>query len=128
MSVEIRDILLKAAEDVQSGMWCKGEWYAGLSQEEFQPWNIDLETALATQRCAEGSIGVAILLLGAGEGEFLDTQAAINRHLSEGNSCTIACLNYENPLVHLNDRHLPDDPFEAGQQLAELFRQTAESL
>src|SRR3990167_6623285 len=29
MSVELRDILLKAAEDVQQGMWCQESYYIG---------------------------------------------------------------------------------------------------
>lgn len=36
-------------------------------------------------------------------------------------------VNRHTPLIAFNDS-LPDDPFTAGQQLAELFRTTAESL
>lgn len=58
----IKDILLKAAEDVQSGMWCRETWFEGHNMDE--EWEISANPAVVFQaisvvqmaqskRCAE---------------------------------------------------------------------------
>lgn len=125
--VETRDILLKAAEDVQQGMWCKtstfrvnGEarlvtdlLYGDSNFDFIDP--ITLDQAMASKRCAQGSLGVATMLLGGRFDEYTAALTAVQDRIG-----TLLWV--------YNDDHLPDDPFEAGQQLAELFRTTAESL
>lgn len=130
MTVETRDILLKAAEDVQSGMWCKRGWFVDESGAEHQNgaalWEtnrllaLSVEEAMSMRRCGGGSILLATALLG---GDWEDANAAIGIIDSALRMSAKAA-----GLPSFNDEILPDDPFEAGQQLAELFRQTAEAL
>lgn len=119
MSVEVRDILLKAAEDVQQGMWCKEFWFidprTNAHYFDFDLFGDDLsiETAQASKRCAAGSIALAAALLGGSWPEAREAGWVVQAQLGEG-------------LLDFNERFV--DPFEAGQQLAELFRTTAEAL
>lgn len=126
--VDVKDILYKAAEDVQSGMWCKGSWLQTSEGDIYDsfPWAINLATAPLNNlnRCAEGSIGVAVALIGGGRSEWEAATRAVSRNLPD---CD--CLPPGHTSIpHFNDDHLPDDPFEAGAQLAELFRSTADAL
>lgn len=134
MAVETRDILLKAAEDVTQGMWCRGTWFQD-PDDEAQIWSADelfgvsfdkkvgelpLDHAIKSRRCAEGSLALAAKLLGGGFGDYRTAKRAVDRRLE--------LQGHVGSLMAFNDAHLPNDPFEAGQQLAELFRTTAEAL
>ena len=132
MSVETRDILLKAAEDVTQGMWCKGTWFdvADFIDISMNPDHVlfdgrlTVEVAQKHERCAEGSVALATALLGGGSEDYDRAVEAVQRRVG-------ACpeIHGEHYLRTHNDICLEGfDPFEAGQQLAELFRSTAESL
>jgi hypothetical protein len=120
--VLVKDILLKAAEDVQSGMWCKGDYFREAPEVyDGTLFSDDLiDAALASHRCAEGSLMVATKLLGGTRTDWMKTSTAVSGRLRE--------TGYFGGLIGFNDENLPDDPFEAGQILAELFRSTAEAL
>jgi hypothetical protein len=124
MSVESKDILLKAAEDVQQGMWCKGSWFHdsgyGLSRV-LEAAEEEVALLAASRRCAQGSLVLATRLLGGTEDDYLDAENAVDNRL-------MSHVGWWSGLIAYNDDSLPDDPFEAGQQLAELFRTTAEAL
>lgn len=121
---DTKDILLKAAEDVQSGMWCKRDYF--VTEDPVHYIDVDIfdgtlktGAAQASKRCAHGSLALATRLLGGDTNDYrFAADAAVRQLWKLGHSS----------LVEFNDDHLPDDPFEAGQQLAELFRTTAESL
>lgn len=120
MTVDVRDILLKAAEDVQSGMWCKGAFFENhksYTDRALIVGLLPLDKAMASKRCARGSLAVATKLLGGTVEEYdavesVATDAALRRGARS--------------LVEFNDG-FPDDPFEAGQQLAAFFRQAADA-
>lgn len=136
----IKDILLKAAEDVQGGMWCQGALFAGnnnLYGEIFVS-RPALEEAQGKLRCAEGSVGLAAALQGFPE-EI--AQAAIlhvcevlpdlcdqkgpGRDIRTDEFTTRPC----DTLFHHNDHHMDGmGYFEAGQHLAEIFRVAADRL
>ena len=119
----VRDILIKAAEDVQSGMWCKGHYFHDAETVHYGNLFSDddlLSDALASRRCAEGSLMVATKLLGGSRSDYANASEALHQRLRE--------LDLAYSLIAYNDEELPDDPFDAGQQLAELFRNTAEAL
>jgi hypothetical protein len=120
--VLVKDILLKAAEDVQSGMWCKGAYFREAPEvHDGTLFSEDLiDAALASHRCAEGSLMVAAKLLGGTQTDWSKASLAVSGRLRR--------KGYQGGLIGFNDEKLPDDPFEAGQQLAELFRSTAEAL
>jgi hypothetical protein len=127
MSVETKDILFKAAEDVQQGMWCKGSWFHLDGMHWANPFTLieggdNVERATASERCAEGSIALATRLLGGTNADFEKARYKVETQIScEGHAGRAT-------LAEHNDYCLGDDPFEAGQQLAELFRATAEAL
>lgn len=134
----VRCILLKAAEDVQSGMWCKGDYYAVEIDENRHVtdapfWgpthlftNRAFETVADKYRRAEGSLALVTWQLGGNHRDYRRASQAVRKTLHE----RFGEDDYGYPMMlhEFNDDHLPDDPFEAGQQLAELFRSTAESL
>lgn len=135
----IKDILLKAAEDVQQGMWCQGALFAGKNDlyGEIFISKPALEEAQGKLRCAEGSVGLAAALQGFPE-EI--SQAAI-LHVCEtlpdlcdqpGPGQPDAVTRDPRPcdtLFHHNDHHMDDiNAFEAGQHLAEIFRVAADRL
>jgi hypothetical protein len=140
--VLVKDILLKAAEDVQSGMWCQGRWFIdedgkGYSDGDLMIFGgLTMEKALKSHRCAEGSIALSTQLLGGVVYDYEAALAEVGKTLeARPYPPTTACA-FDNDhshqsirlLSHFNDIHLPGDPFEAGQILAELFRSTAEAL
>jgi len=127
--VLVKDILLKAAEDVQSGMWCSGAWFASrrdpqyCSEEELSSdaaFELGADAVKGKYRCAEGSIQLATVLLGGTRDDYGNALHHVNATLRERTSYNL--------LEAFNDCALPADPFDAGQQLAELFRSTAEAL
>lgn len=140
----ISDILLKAAEDVSSGVWCKYFWFADPDRpvHDYLATNAhymldanevvddlehnqgrDLLRKQDWNRCAEGSIAIATAQLGGGPDEFGQAvraaEAVMPKHWGEdlGRECQA--------LWEHNDHCLPDDPFVAGQELAKLFREAA---
>ena len=126
MGVTTKDILYKAAEDVQQGMWCRDFWFAAADGTGIEATDgmlvagtYPLEEALKARRCAEGSIAIATALLGGDQSDLFQAQDAVRQVCYE---------RYATGIIGFNDDHLPDDPFEAGQQLAELFRETADAL
>lgn len=134
--IDTTDILLKASEDVQSGMWCKGSMFRHPGEEtgtvmipgEFTP-----EEVARMERCAIGSLAYATALLG---GDADDYRAACQRVSTwielpprmQDMLDAQSTVEPEATIVQFNDAVLPDDPFEAGQQLADLFRRAAEGL
>lgn len=140
--VSISDILIKAAEDVQQGMWCRNDWFRGDDGERWAETELfsgflSVEKAQGLQRCAEGSVALATLLLGGTVSDFDAAVDDVRTNLPNSRACGCdpatacrcdSCASHPISLAHHNDKHLPDDPFEAGQTLAELFRTTAESL
>lgn len=126
--VDTRDILLKAAEDVQQGMWCRGGWFRNIHSGTYLMRMPDMWGSRQTldyltrhQRCAGGSLALATANAGGDYKSWVDTLSAVGATIRQ----TCDCAGH---LQGHNDHCLSDDPFEAGQQLAELFRTTAESL
>jgi hypothetical protein len=122
-----KDIILKAAEDVGSGMWCRNEWFSGVRSDDTTSRHsvafaadVTIEQLQESKRCAEGSIQLATRLLGGGSDDSEAAIMAVEKEMRSRGAHGGALFSY-------ND-HLPDDPFEAGQQLADLFRETAETL
>lgn len=134
--VDSADILLKAAEDVQSGMWCRGAMFRNedeIGGQTFLPgFDLDLEQALKMRRCAIGSIAVATEALGGSDAEYRVACHRAANWLPETDApFDVPGLagNPEAQLAHFNDYELDaNDPFEAGQTLAEIFRSAATSL
>lgn len=92
-TAEIADILLKAAEDVQAGLWCTGSWFKDPKDEDTAyadtdmviTGNLDYSNTFHTesvgilfpvekisrmQRCAEGSIMLSAIIAGPVEGVY----------------------------------------------------------
>jgi hypothetical protein len=126
MTVDTRDILLKAAEDVTQGMWCRGHYFMDEAEELFPEALFRssstelLDLAQNSRRCAHGSLVVATLLLGGSLNDYTAVDRAVHSRVTS--------FTEASGLIAYNDDILPDDPFEAGQQLAELFRMTVEAL
>lgn len=128
-----KDILIKAAEDVQQGMWCQGALFkmAWPADDIFVSSHVK-ELAQKAPRCAEGSINLATALSG---GDWADAEKAIHAvNAVLGEFCDEKIHFGEdllpcNTLYHHNDHHMDDmDSFEAGQHLAEIFRVAASRL
>lgn len=122
----IKDVLLKAAEDVQAGMWCQHTLFKipGGKLVEY----MRVEELLGVRRCAEGSIYLAsrLLIKDPTEANILAGKAsnAVHEYADKHQS-----FGDHQRLWQFNDYALPrDDPFEAGQRLASLFREVEASL
>ena len=137
---QIHDILIKAAEDVQQGMWCRGAWFTNTPGEDedgilledafsMRLINISAEGLAKMNRCAEGSIALATIQAGLRRSDYEATLSAVQSNL---NSHCERCENRsENaPSLNLhNDSHMAVmESFDAGQHLAEIFRDTAEKV
>lgn len=129
------DILIKAAEDVSSGMWCKGAMFrveGEIKGETFIPGvDLDVDEALKMKRCALGSIAVATGQLGGGNSDYLEACQRVANHLDlEMDPFDLPGLADcgEAVVAFYNDTLLPDDPFEAGSKLSDLFRRAAATV
>lgn len=134
MSVGVKDILIKAAEDVQSGMWCKGDYFGDRIDEKrnvVEPYMFGPSALFAESggfeyvanryRCAEASLALVTWQLGGSEHNYCAALRVVNDTLAARYG------GAEPPRLHeFNDYTLPDDPFEAGQALADLFREAAD--
>ena len=147
------DILIKAAEDVQEGMWCTGQWFTNnaaiaeypnntLEQEESygsdEAFDMQMTAGKLSKlhRCAEGSIALSAIIAGLGKGAFYLAIGAVNKNLR--NHCD-RCKTDEDlygvdssgvaSLNNHNDAHMAGmDSFSAGTHLAEIFRDTADKV
>lgn len=134
MTVDTTDILLKAAEDVQSGMWCKGAMFESAGQPTtvvLGYTNLSADELGRMKRCAVGSIALATILFGGKSPDYHDAcerVAALIELPADVLPPTLATPAFgEGTVIAFNDYVLVDDPFEAGQELAELFRRAAEA-
>lgn len=146
----IKDILLKAAEDVQQGLWCSGSWFSefgdsgpSYADNEFfdlvrpesgsEHRSMAVEDFSSYHRCAEGSIALATAMAGYGPNMYRSAVKAVEDHMKDSNLCP---LKLPHSLSSHNDTCILSMffdttetlPFDAGQHLAELFRSTAEAL
>ena len=121
MTVTTKDILYKAAEDVQQGMWCMGQWFEDQGEVSVTRVydkltdRLSVEQMQSSPRCAEGSLVLSTRLLGGTAEDYGKAVGAVEARIDRA-------------LFIFNDHSLPNDPFSAGQQLAELFRSTADAL
>ncbi len=138
---QISDVLRKAGEDVQQGMWCRSSWFTdtpgldddGLSwaPEEVFDLNMSVEKLSALHRCAEGSIIMATRMAGLGLDVYKRAVNAVDNSLvANCNDCQHSEDHGVQIVLHEhNDLHMDEmDPFEAGQHLSEIFRDTADRL
>ncbi len=139
---QISDVLRKAGEDVQQGMWCQTAWFtdtpdieddSGLSwaPEEVFDFHMTVEQLSEYHRCAEGSIILATKIAGLDlEAYQLAVEAVDNNLVSHCDDCRESAEHGTEVALHEhNDGHMSDmDPFEAGQHLSEIFRDTADRL
>ena len=154
---QIKDILIKAAEDVQQGMWCVGKWFShrGFSDCDLFPGafphynpspairklSIDhrLELAQGSERCAEGSIALATALLGGTHNDYLEAIRAVEQEKDPGDPKMM--IEDYGGLADYNDTRLVEvvrdgetvsitegSRFAAGQILAGIFRSAADKL
>lgn len=129
--IDTADILRKAASEVESsGMWCAGAMFANRRDDEASyrgtGWSTvtDLDQAAyddlaGKYRCAQGSIHLASLQLGGGWEETRKAIGAVEIALGR------TLFGFNDIDLSINRQA---DPFTAGQALAEVFRQTADSL
>ncbi len=138
---EISDVLRKAGEDVQQGMWCQASWFTdkpgihddGLSwaPEEVFDFGMSVERLSKYYRCAEGSIILATRIAGLELEVYEAAVGAVDYNLTE---CCEQCRHSSTQGVAIalhehNDLHMDGmDPFEAGHHLSEIFRDTADRL
>ena len=147
---QTHDILIKAAEDVQEGMWCTGQWFTNnpsilnfpnmVREESYgsdEAFDLQMTASKLSKmhRCAEGSIALATIMAGLGKGAFTLAIGAVNKNLR--NHCD-RCKRDEDlyggpsgtghsSLNNHNDAHMAGmESFDAGQHLAEIFRDTAD--
>ena len=140
---QTHDILIKAAEDVQEGMWCTGQWFTNnpihlgfpnnaqeesFGSDEAFDRQVSAGKLSKMHRCAEGSIALSTIIAGLGKGAFILAIAAVNKNLPRHcNGC-----NYSPDPASLNnhnDAHMAGmDSFSAGAHLAEIFRDTADKV
>lgn len=121
-----RDILVKAAEDIQEGMWCRGSaFFDEISCSQFPPEAmfdeefLTLETATRSRRCAQGELALAAKRLGGDVDDFAHAESYVRTHLG---NCRCGS-------VWSHNDHCMDtlDVFSAGQEWARIFREVAEA-
>lgn len=143
-----RDILIKSAEGIQEGMWCRGQWFAreitpsGLAVDNLDshaPNEImfDVESGklimdaealmgiASKHRCVEGEVAYRTALLGGSYQDYLEVLAVASVAVLESCSrCRDALEDGDNaPLFQHNDECMKKlDVFTAGQQWADIFR------
>ncbi len=137
---QLHDVLIKAAEDVQQGMWCQGSWFVSRCEdndlayaaEEAIGLQMSVETLQKLHRCAEGSIALSIVMAGLNEDDYKATVDAVAEALPD--HCD-TCNRYDSipgadhPLYQHNDDHMDGmSAFDAGQHLSEIFRSTADAV
>lgn len=129
------DILLKAAEDVTQGMWCKGAMFRHEGEDQgvtlLPGFDLDVDEALRMKRCALGSIAVATVQLGGGNNDYVEACQRVANHLDiDVDPFDLPALadNGEAVIAFYNDTQLPDDPFDAGARLSDVFRRAAATV
>ena len=138
---ELHDVLIKAGEDVQQGMWCMGSWFSeqadwrlsddGLSwaPEEVFTLQLTVEKLSKLHRCAEGSIALATITAGLPLSVYQQAVGAVDKNLDNHCDKCEAAHSSETVLHEHNDGHMEYmNPFEAGQHLSEIFRATADRI
>ena len=120
----IKDILLKAAEDVQQGMWCRGVWFHGhidtASAQDLLSGELTADDAQKMHRCAEGSIALATAMLGGDYSTYLTTLGHAADHINHEAGEFVS---------DHNDKCMKGmDAFDAGQEWATIFRRAADAL
>lgn len=134
-----RDILIKSAEGIQEGMWCKGEWFSSVPDtceaEEFENVlpdeifesdevllsNAEIDNLSRMYRCAEGELMFRTLLLGGKQSDYLAVEGAVHKAILENCEKCSSQDDY-NVFDHNDVCMLGLDPFTAGQQWSEIFR------
>lgn len=137
---EIHDVLIKAGEDVQQGMWCTGAWFTedaenddGLSwaPEEAFKLTMTVESLSKLHRCAEGSIALATITARLPLSVYHHAVGKVENNLPNhcGSCDKNKMLGADYPLHEHNDGHMKEmDPFTAGQHLAWVFQDTADRM
>lgn len=138
-----RDILVKAAEGIQEGMWCRnaafrepdqdadeGETWAGSLFGTSSKWSLAM--AASAERCATGELAYRTAQLGGKFGDYYTICGYVGDVIAE--ECSVRVHEREDDdgedqITWHNDRCLPFamDAFSAGQEWARIFRQVAES-
>ena len=139
---QIHDVLIKAGEDVQQGMWCMGSWFAqdedSINNDEGLTWapeeifdlNMSVETLQKLHRCAEGSILLATRIAGLDLKVYEKAVEAVDGHLRTiCDDCELTSRYGDVVLHEHNDMHMKGmTPFDAGQHLSEIFRDAAHRM
>lgn len=126
----IKDILLKAASDVEQGMHCKGAWFKPFLKEGESSViaaflkDITIEQMEKSQRCAGGSLALSTRLLGGNEDDLFEAIKIVEDEIQIQSPYG----HHRVTLYTYNDALLPHDPFAAGQKLSELFRAAADRI
>ena len=150
-----KDILYKAAEDVQRGLWCRGNWFLGEDGEEMRSWDQQAYTWLDDDQ-QEALFETEFSYIE--EDDIRRTLPMEERleWLSRSKKCAEGSIFFaamflgygrdqaehavrmveehgEVPvrfgsLIDYNDSGLPNNIFDAGSILAEHFRKAADSL
>jgi len=145
------DILTKASEDVKQGMWCTNHAFleAEMRMERELPnhqlyatlWPssqydegfvdvITIDEALASHRCAEGSLALATALAGGGKDDFAAVLSWVNDALPamclvDPGDCNVLHEHNDYHILDYPDRELTvvnhEKAFEAGEHFAEVF-------
>lgn len=136
-----RDILIKAAEGIQEGMWCVGDWFSSLpaTNPHYISFNgpmvddlfeedseLELEALSKMYRCVEGELAFRTLILGGTLSDYSAVEKLVNDRLPEicENCKQRKARDGELDLFDHNDQCMgPDkDVFTAGQEWADIFR------
>lgn len=144
-----RDIIIKSAEGIQEGMWCKGEWFVStpLGLESDEDWqnmlpdeifgddgkvalsNAQVGVLTSMYRCAEGELMLRTAVLGGTQSDFLVIEGAVSKAITE--RCERCALlsekgeeeGYSYDVFDHNDVCMVSlDAFTAGQQWSDIFR------
>lgn len=121
-----KDILVKAAEGIQEGLWCRGVKFLGFTPEqallgEMYGTSLTLDMVRPVQRCALGELEFRTAELGGKFSDFSAVRYVVSEAVNE------ACdMPHGAAIVDHNDKCLYDaDIFTAGQEWAEIFRKAA---
>lgn len=118
-----RDILIKAAEGIQEGMWCRHTAFSvpmkgSMGTNTIFNGDLTLDEALSSYRCAMGELGLRTVQLGGNGDDYFEARAAVTRVLLVI-KCNGECVG---SISSHNDYCMKGDAFSAGQEWAEMFR------
>ena len=135
-----KDILIKSAEGIQEGMWCRGAWFTSSVVEgdgASSNWTdtsilqgyLEPGFAVSLHRCAQGEIALRTVMAGGQQSDYDAIDRAVSRTIRDEGSCVLSHEGVHNSAVpNHNDVCMSElDSFAAGQEWARIFREVAES-